>query len=72
MLNKVKCWLSAKNSNRNRFVVETIVNDKYKSAEFPNFMEAWEYANQQLNRECTLIRYINDAGECIKCNCRIA
>lgn len=71
MANWVKFWLSAKRSNRNRFVVETIIYDKYKAVHFPNFMQAWEYANQQLNRECTLIRYINDAGEFIKCNCRI-
>lgn len=71
MLNKVKFWLSAKRSNRNRFVVETIVNEKYKAVKFHNFMQAWEYANQQLNRECTLIRYINDAGDFVKCNCQI-
>lgn len=71
MLNKVKFWLSANKSNRNRFVVETIVNEKYKAVQFPNFMQAWEYANQQLNRQCTLIRYINDAGDFVKCNCQI-
>ena len=71
MANWVKFGWSAKKSNRNRFVVETIIYDKYKAVHFPNFMQAWEYANQQLNRECTLIRYINDAGEFIKCNCRI-